>query len=372
MISVEVIKPLGNITVSASFSAADTGITVLFGASGAGKSSIINMIAGLLTPGSGHISINGKVLFDSRGKINLLPEKRNVGYVFQDSRLFPHMNVRKNVLYGTKTGVKKIAGLKKLDSITLEQVSSLLGLETLLDRYPDKLSGGEKQRVAIARALLSYPDILLMDEPMASLDASRRDELIHYIAKLPALFNIPIIYVTHTMDEIIRLADNVGLLSEGALLNFGPALQVFNSKIMTNMLPAKDFGVICEGRVLSGGEKDGLGVVSFGGGHIEVATGNLRAGSRVRFRIPAMDVVVSKTRPTTVGRNIYNGIITEIQEHDLLTDILLDISSDGENARLWARITHQSFKEMGAKPGDNIYAMVKSVVASSQFYELGD
>ncbi len=362
MISVDITKPLGNITVSASFSTENMGITVLFGVSGAGKSSIVNMIAGLLTPQSGHISINGKVLFDSGKNINLPPEKRNVGYVFQDSRLFPHMSVRKNMLYGAKN--RKGSG-----KITLPQVSSLLGLEALLDRYPDKLSGGEKQRVAIARALLSDPDMLLMDEPMASLDAGRRDELIHYIARLPVLFNIPIIYVTHTMDEILRLADYVGLLSSGTLVNFGSAVSVFNSSMMADMVPAKDFGVICEGTVLSGGEKEGLGIVSFGGGRLEVATGNLRAGSRVRFRIPAMDVVLSKTRPTTVGRNVYTGLIADVREQGLLTDILLDLDPGG-GAQLWARITHQSFMEMAVGHGDRIYAMVKSVVASSQFYEL--
>ncbi|MDR0454262.1 MAG: molybdenum ABC transporter ATP-binding protein [Deferribacteraceae bacterium] len=362
MINVNVTKPLGKITVTASFSVADSGITVLFGASGAGKSSVINMIAGLLTPKSGHIVINKKTLFDSSGKINLPPEKRGVGYVFQDSRLFPHLSVRKNMLYGVK---KK----EKDGGADWEQINSLLGLGGLLDRYPDKLSGGEKQRVAIARALLSQPDILLMDEPMAALDAFRRDELIHYIAKLPALFNIPIIYVTHTMDEILRLADYVGLMSDGALINFGPALRVLNSNDIAEMLPERDFGVICEGRALSGGENE-LGIVSFGGGHIEVATGNLRAGGRVRFRIPAMDVVLSKTRPTTVGRNVYAGTITEVRERDLLADILINIDSDEESTHLWARITRLSFKETGLAPGDRIYAMVKSVVASSQFYEL--
>jgi len=362
MISINVTKQLGDVTVTASFSVADAGIAVLFGASGAGKSSVINMIAGLLDPKSGHIFINEKVLFDSSNNINLPPEKRRVGYVFQDSRLFPHMSVRKNILYGAKK--------RGNDKINLEQICSLLGLDAFLDRYPDKLSGGERQRVAIARALLSRPDVLLMDEPMASLDASRRDELIHYIAKLPVLFNIPIIYVTHTMDEIIRLADYVGLMSKGDLIDFGSALQVFNSKTMADMLPAKDFGVICEGTVISGDGKEGLGVVSFGGGRIEVATGNLRAGSRVRFRIPAMDVVLSKTRPATVGRNVYFGTIAEVQEHYLLADILLNIDSNGGNTQLWARITRQSFREIDVAVGNGIYAMVKSVVASSQFYEL--
>ena len=364
MISVDLTKPLGVTTITASFSVADVGVTVLFGASGAGKSSVVNMIAGLLEPKTGNIRINGKVLFDSEQKINLPPEKRGVGYVFQDSRLFPHMTVRKNMLYGVRK--------RGTDSVktSIEQVSSLLGLNTLLDRYPDKLSGGEKQRAAIARALLSSPDVLLMDEPMASFDVSRRDELIRYIAKLPALFNIPILYVTHTMEEILRLADYVGLMSEGTLVNFGPALRTLNSNDIVQMIPTKDFGVICEGVVISGSASDGLGVVSFGGGLIEVAAGNLRAGSRVRFRLPAMDIVLSKTRPSTVGRNVYLGTIIEAREHDLFADILLDIGSSGEKTELWARITRQSYRETGSAPGDKIFALVKSVVASSQFYEL--
>jgi molybdate transport system ATP-binding protein len=311
------------------------------------------MIAGLVKPTSGYIEVNGRTLFDSAKNIDIPPDKRNIGYVFQDSRLFPHMTVRQNLLYG--------ANKQKND---LANIASLLGIADLLSRYPDKLSGGEKQRVAIGRALLSEPKLLLMDEPMASLDAGRRDELLQYISIIPKELGIPVIYITHAMDEIMRLANKVGLMTAGRLELFGSALTVLNSDQALAKLPDRDFGFVWEGTMLESSAETGLGVVDFGGGQIDVASGLIPQGTRVRFRIPAMDVVLSTTPTRTVARNLFAGRITSTVHHDYFVDVYLDISG----VPLCARITKQSFGEMGKRLGDTLYATVKSVVASSQFY----
>lgn len=192
-----------------------SGVTALFGPSGAGKTTIVNMVAGLQRPNHGRISVNGFRLFDEARGIDLPPEKRRIGYVFQDGRLLPHLSVRSNLTYGMRlTPVER--RFVKFDSVV-----ELLGIGHLLDRRPARLSGGEKQRVAIGRALLTSPALLLMDEPLASLDASRKDEVLPFIMRLGREFAIPILYVSHAMDEIINLAAHMVLINDGRLLASG-------------------------------------------------------------------------------------------------------------------------------------------------------
>ena len=195
--------------MNAAFQTRNTGITALFGPSGAGKTSVINMVAGLSRPDKGRILVRDRVLFDSDHGINLPPEKRSIGYIFQDGRLFPHLTVRGNLTYGMKLTPRSQR------FIGIDQVVGLLGIEHLLDRRPARLSGGEKQRVGIGRALLTSPRLLLMDEPLASLDLARKSEVIPFIGKLPAAFSIPIIYVTHSVDEVLQLADDIVLMNYG-------------------------------------------------------------------------------------------------------------------------------------------------------------
>ncbi len=198
------------------FSSRENGVTALFGRSGAGKTSVINMIAGLSRPDEGFIRINGTVVFDSQKKINLRPHKRQVGYVFQEGRLFPHFSVKSNLMYG----MKRIKSSRRY--IDFSKVVDLLGINHLLDRRPATLSGGEKQRVAIGRALLASPRLLLMDEPLASLDAARKAEVLPFINKLPGQFDIPILYVSHSLDEITHLAHNLVFLVDGTTRASGP------------------------------------------------------------------------------------------------------------------------------------------------------
>ena len=203
----------GTCFIDVAFQGDENGITALFGASGAGKTSIINMVAGLQKPDSGTVFIRGRCLFDSARGINLPPEKRNVGYVFQEGLLFPHVSVRGNLLYGRhrkQTGDQGIA---------FDQVVNLLGIQHLLSRKPSTLSGGEKQRVAFGRAVLSNPDILLMDEPLASLDEGRKEEMLPFIGDLNARFKIPILYVSHSLEEIRSLTDNILTVAHGQIVH---------------------------------------------------------------------------------------------------------------------------------------------------------
>lgn len=207
MLHIKIKKQLEPFTLSVNFRAPNQGITVISGPSGSGKSSLIKCVAGLMRPDWGEIRLGEKVFFDKAAKIDLKPEKRELGYVFQEARLFPHMTVKKNLLYG--------APKRQEEMFSLERVVDLLGIGALLERRPAKLSGGEKQRVAIGRALLRHPRVLLMDEPLASLDTERKEELLPYIMNLPKLFNLPVLYITHSRDERDLLAHQVVLLDHG-------------------------------------------------------------------------------------------------------------------------------------------------------------
>ncbi|MES2353479.1 MAG: molybdenum ABC transporter ATP-binding protein [Pseudomonadota bacterium] len=226
MIDVDIKLQLGGFTLQARF-AVEARVVGLFGHSGAGKSTIVNAIAGVIRPDDGHIRIDGITLFERKSGIDLPPEARRVGYVFQDALLFPHLSVEANMLYGYR--------LQPLSTrvISLDQVVELLGLEGLLHRKPATLSGGERQRVAIGRALLAQPRILLMDEPLAALDTQRKAEILTYIERLREELGLPMIYVSHSTAEISRLADKVVLLSEGRSLAVGEAEMVMQRADMS-------------------------------------------------------------------------------------------------------------------------------------------
>lgn len=206
---IHVTRRQGDFLVNAAFEGPASGVTALYGPSGAGKTSVINMVAGLMRPDTGRIRVNGMCLFDSDRRIDLPPQRRRIGYVFQDGRLLPHLSVRGNLTYGMH--------LTPADRrfVTFDAVIALLGIGDLLDRRPAKLSGGEKQRVAIGRALLTSPAMLLMDEPLASLDTARKAEVLPFITRLSREYAIPILYVSHIMDEIVHLADHLVIMDRG-------------------------------------------------------------------------------------------------------------------------------------------------------------
>lgn len=237
----------GDFCVDAAFAGPESGVTALFGPSGAGKTSLINMVAGLMQPDAGRISVNGLCLFDSSRRIDLPPEKRRIGYVFQDGRLLPHLSVRANLTYGMR--------LTPADHrfVAFDDVVELLGIGHLLTRRPAKLSGGEKQRVAIGRALLTCPALLLMDEPLASLDGSRKAEVLPFIMRLSREYAIPILYVSHIMDEILNLADHLVLMDKGRVVASGDLDDLLGRPELQAPLGREDFGSNC-GRVIWRGQ----------------------------------------------------------------------------------------------------------------------
>ena len=351
MLQVDLRKRFGNFALDVAFEVEDGGITALFGRSGAGKTMLVNMLAGLLRPDAGLIRIGGQTLFDSVSRVNLPPERRRLGYVFQESRLFPHLSVRSNLFYGRRFAPK---GERFHDPA---RIIGLLGLEALLRRRPVTLSGGEKQRVAIGRALLAEPRLILMDEPLAALDATRKSEIMGYIERLSDALGVPIIYVSHALEEMTRLADQVVLMADGKLVAAGPAVDIMGRPDLSPHTGRHEAGALIETRV-SGHDDFGLTELAFEGGTLCVSGLGLADGTSVRARIRARDVAIATTRPTDLSiLNVFSGRVVEMHENSSAAmDLELDIG-----VRLWARITRRSAADLGLEPGRKIYALVKSV-----------
>ena len=233
---------LGAFALDAAFGT-DGALTALFGRSGSGKTTVLNLIAGLARPDSGRIAVGGRVLYDSLGGVALAAHRRRVGYVFQEGRLLPHLTVRQNLLYGS------LFNRAQTRVVGFGQAVALLGLEALLERRPAALSGGEKQRVAIGRALLSNPEVLLLDEPLASLDTPRKAEILYYIERLRDEVRVPIVYVSHSLDEVVRLADSVVLLSAGKVLASGSVRDLMSRVELRPYLGRFEGGAVIEARV---------------------------------------------------------------------------------------------------------------------------
>ena len=354
MIEVEVAKRLGSFAIDARFAAAETGIVALFGRSGAGKTSIVNALAGLMRPDRGRIAVEGEVLFDSERGIDLPPERRRLGYVFQEGLLFPHYSVRGNLLYGRRGDGA---------AVSLDQVVELLGLERLLERKPDALSGGEKQRVALGRALLAAPRLLLMDEPLAALDAPRKAEVLPFIERMRDELRIPIVYVTHAMEEIVRLADRLVLLADGHVAAVGTVEELTSRLDLRPLTGRYEAGAVIRAEVAEHDPDYELTRLAFPGGRINVARIDLPLGAKVRVRVRARDVVLALAPPTGLSiRNAFAGRVLEIApERGPNVDVLLDIGTEGNPVRLWARITRRAQAELALVPGARIHALVKTV-----------
>ena len=264
MISVDITRRLGSFTLATKFETSTRGITAIFGRSGAGKTSIVNVLAGLLQPHSGRIEIDGHVLLDTAKQINVPPEKRRLGYVFQESRLFPHYSVRRNLTYGMR---RTPEAERRVD---FNDVVRVLGIEALLDRKPRSLSGGERQRVALGRALLASPNLLLMDEPLASLDAPRKQEILPFIERLRDHFDIPIVYVSHDMDEIIRLADTLILIDEGRVAALGSVEDLTSRLDLRPLTGRYEAGSVVAAEVTGHDDEFGLTELSFAGGRFRL------------------------------------------------------------------------------------------------------
>ena len=356
MIEIAIKKQLGGFALDVTLEAPESGVTALFGRSGVGKTSVINALAGLLRPDRGRIAVGGTTLFDSERGIDLPPEKRRLGYVFQEARLFPHYSVRGNLLYGAKSGTDHAGP-------SFDAVVDLLGLKDLLARRPADLSGGEKQRVAIGRALLASPRLMLMDEPLASLDEPRKNEIMPFIERLRDELKLPLFYVSHEMEEIIRLADLLVLLDAGKVSASGSVEELTSRLDLWPLTGRYEAGAVIR-TVLRGHDATyGLSELAFPGGRLRVTQVALPLGTPVRIRIHARDVVLATERPTHLSiRNAFAGKVVELaQPRGPLIDLKLDIGTAAEPVMLWARITQRALEEMELAPGKPIFALVKTV-----------
>ncbi|MBK1698681.1 molybdenum ABC transporter ATP-binding protein [Rhodovibrio salinarum] len=353
MLDVSVVKSLGPFGLNAHFTCPAKGIVALFGRSGAGKTSLVNALAGLVRPDAGRIAVGESVLFDSDHGIDLLPENRRIGYVFQEGRLFPHYSVRGNLLYGAKRAPKDAAG------VTLDQVVALLGLGDLLSRRPRDLSGGEKQRVALGRALLARPRLLLMDEPLASLDQPRKEEVLPFIERLRDELDLPIVYVTHAMEEIVRLADTMVLLDDGQVAATGPVEEVTGRLELRPLTGRYEAGATLPVSVARHEPADQLSALTFEGGELFVRQLDLVEGARLRVRIRARDVALALSPPQDSSiLNVLQGTVAEIgTDPGALVDLSVQIGAH----TLWARITKRSLRRLGLTVGTPVHALIKAV-----------
>jgi molybdate transport system ATP-binding protein len=352
MIDIDVEQQLGNFLLQVRFRA-EAPVVGVFGRSGAGKSSLINAIAGVTTPRRGHVRVNGDTLFDSAQRIDVAAASRRVGYVFQDSLLFPHLSVNANLMYGHRLRAKDA------HFIAPGHVIDVLGLAALLQRRPDTLSGGEKQRVAIGRALLAQPRILLLDEPLASLDVPRRTEILEYIERLRDEFDIPIIYVSHSVPEITRLADTVAVISDGRCLAVGDVDDIMGRLDLKPHTGRYEAGAVIETTVTAHDADDQLTTLGFAGGELTVPRLDAEIGKRVRARIRARDVSLAVQRPVGISiLNILPGRVIAIRDE---TGPVVDIQVAVGGVLLTARITQRSRSRLDIHEHQQVYALVKAV-----------
>ena len=350
-LAIDIRHRLGKFLLEARFHA-DGGLIALFGRSGAGKTSLINVVAGLMRPDQGEVTVGGVVLVDTRRGIFVPRHLRRIGYVFQEGRLFPHLTVRQNLLYGRWFAP---AGARRDD---LDRVVELLGIESLLERRPGRLSGGEKQRVAIGRALLANPRLLLMDEPLASLDDARKAEILPYIERLRDQSRLPIIYVSHSIAEVARLASTIVVLSEGRVAAIGPAREIMYRLDLFPLTGRAEAGALIEATVDGHDERFGLTQLRSRAGTWRLPRLEVPLGTRLRLRVRARDVMVASSLPQDVSAlNTFAGVVADIAGQGPIVAIRIDCNGES----LVARLTRYSVERLGLVPGAAVFALVKSV-----------
>jgi molybdate transport system ATP-binding protein len=331
------------------------GITVVFGPSGCGKTTFLRCLAGLIRSPTGFLSLGEQVWQDETLGLFLPLSHRPVGYVFQEPRLFPHLSVRSNLLYGwNRTPAQE-------RRILLDQVVAILGLESLLERRPAYLSGGEQQRVAIGRALLTSPRLLLMDEPLSSLDLQRKREVMSFIQQLDEELRIPIIYVSHALNEVVQLARILLLLKDGNLAAIGPIGEVFSQVSIRRVIPESHIGAVIDTRVVEHDREFGLTTLSFTGGQLLVPHQEHAIGDSLRVQILARDVSLVASPPAfqTSVLNVLEATVLEIGLIDPdrpFVDIKLDVGCP-----LLATITRKSLAALKLHPGQKVHAQIKAV-----------
>lgn len=355
MLSVALSHRFGDFALDLTFDA-PAGVTALFGRSGSGKSSVINAVAGIFRPDQGRITLGETVLTDTARGLMLPPHRRRMGYVFQDGRLFPHLTVRQNLSYGRWfTPAPK--------GVEFDRIIDLLGIAPLLHRRPAALSGGEKSRVAIGRAILSNPRLLLMDEPLAALDEGRKAEILPYLERLRDELALPILYVSHSLAEVARLATTVILMEGGRVTRHGPTEEVLSDPAAAPLLGLREAGSILTAR-LTADTEDGLSRLEVAGHPVWLPRLSTPAGAEVRLRLLAQDVMVATERPSGLSAlNILPVVIEEIRSGDGPGAILRLRLGD---QALLARVTRRSVAALDLRQGQPVFAVLKAVSVAQQ------
>jgi molybdate transport system ATP-binding protein len=356
-LEVDVFHRLGAFTLEAQF-VSEGRLTALFGQSGAGKTSLVNIVGGLVHPNRGRIVVDGTTLVDTERGIFMPKHRRRVGYVFQEGRLFPHLTVRQNLLFGhwfTPSAERKL---------TLATVLELLGIAHLLDRRPGALSGGEKQRVAVGRALLTSPRLLLMDEPLASLDEARKSEILPFIERLRDEAQVPIVYVSHSVMEVARLATTVVLLKGGRVAAVGSPPDVLGRADLTHSHGSADEAALVEASVADHDEEFGLTTLHCAAGHLRAPHLALPVGTTVVVRIRARDVMIGLRPPDGISAlNVVPGRVLALRDADTN---LVNVELDCGGIRLMARLTRKSVETLALRKGVDVFAILKSVTLDSE------
>ncbi len=326
------------------------GITVFFGHSGSGKTTLLRCIAGLQQAAQGFLEINGSIWQDSGRGLFLPTHKRPLGYVFQEANLFPHLTVRDNLHFGLKR-------LKKKPDLTnLEQTVELLGIDHLLERLPERLSGGERQRVAIARALALNPEILLMDEPLASLDFKRKQEILPFLSRLHQQLDIPVLYVTHSQQEVAQLADTLVIMENGHILAAGPLSETQN-RLEVALIQDRDATTVWQATVAEHEPEYHLTQVAFAGGFLSLPAMEAKIGTPLRVQIYARDVSIALEAPVATSiLNVLPAIITDLADNQGgQSVVMLKVGSE----TLLAHITRKSALLLGLHTGMSVFAQIK-------------
>ena len=352
MLHIDVKKQLGTLPLEAHLDIPSQGVTALFGLSGSGKSSLINLVSGLINPDEGVIALNDRELFKSAENVCVPINQRNIGYVFQDARLFPHYTVNGNLRYGMKNTSKD----------EFNYIVELLGIGHLLKRYPITLSGGEKQRVAIGRALLTDPEILLMDEPLSALDLPRKRELMNYLERLSKEINIPILYVTHSLDELLRLSERVVLLANGKVEAYDVLESIWDSPLFLPWKQENEQSAVLSLPVFMHNPSYKMTALSIGDQNIWINQVEAQINEKVRICIHNSDVSISlnKVEQSSIRNTLYGRVI-KILELENRVDLKLDIGGK----HLWASISKWSFHDLALQLGQLVYAQIKAISVMS-------
>lgn len=349
MLEVKVAKRLGAFDLDADFRGPDSGVTVLFGASGAGKSAVLACIAGAIRPATGRIALGERVLFDSAGGTDVAMERRRIGWVFQDARLFPHLDVEQNLRYGQRRAPP--------GPIAFDEVVAVLGVGGLLARRPRDLSGGERQRVGLGRALLSQPALLLMDEPLAALDAPRKAEILPFIEKLKASFALPILYVTHSMAEAVRLGDRMVVIEAGKVVAEGGLAEIVSRPDLSLVTNRNEVGAVLEAEMM--GADGSLSLLKAGAWDVRTPRLDRAVGDAVRVYVLARDVMLAREQPQRISaRNVLRGTIKRLTAQD---DGSVLVTLEQAGVALLSAVTADAVSALDLKPGLAVWAIVKSV-----------